>query len=468
MKISRDIISKLICYILLIGFTCGFSQPADKMLSSEEQVQILRTISRLMIDNYIHKDIGVNCAQFIENRIEENTYSHITHPREFARRVTEDLRSIHQDKHIRLQSVAPDENKLETENPLLVFFLHARERQRGDMGIREIKIISGNIGYLDLRSFEPLALSRPRIINALQLIQNTDAIIIDLRNNNGGNPETVQFLCSWFFNDSLMLNQIFWRRGNDTEDFRVMDEIGIPKRPQVPLFILSSVRTFSAGEEFAYNLQALRRATIIGEQTAGGANPGYSFTVNDRFHIFIPTGESINPVTLKNWEGTGVTPDIAVVEQNALSFAIERAARAARIYREKLDDLAVGVLADISRSLYKAVDLFKAGEDTAANEYIRSALWRGFNEQLLGEWEINALGYRYLAEKDYPMALALLSFNEMAFPQSANVYDSLGEVYMKIGLPDKAQLNFRKSLQLDPDNQNARLMLDEIRTKQNR
>ena len=453
---------KIIFSVILIGFTSALSQTGDKMLNSEEQAQILHTISRLIMQNYIHKEIGDTCARFLEKQIDSNAYSEITHPREFSDRVTTDLLSVHQDKHIRLQSVEPDENKLEGENPLLVFFLHAQEERKGDMGIREVKIFSGNIGYLDLRSFEPLELSQPRIINTLQLIQNTDAVIIDLRNNNGGNPATVQFLCSWFFSDSLTLNQIFWRRGNYTEYFRVIEDMGIPKRPQVPLFILCGGRTFSAAEEFAYNLQAQRRATIIGEQTAGGANPGYSFAINERFNIFIPTGESINPVTKSNWEGSGVRPDIAIQEQNVLSFAIEKAARAARIYREKTDDLAVEILADMARRLYTAVDLFKTGKDTAANEIVYSVLTRGISERLIGEWEINTLGYRYLVQKEYPIALALLMFNVQSFPYSSNAYDSLGEAFLKSGVPDKALIHYRKSLELNPDNQNARLMIKEI------
>jgi C-terminal processing protease CtpA/Prc len=80
-------------------------------------------------------------------------------------------------------------------------------------------------------------------------------------------------------------------------------------------------RTLSAPESFAYNLQALKRATIVGEISAGGANPGREFRITEHFVMFVPTGRAINPVTGSNWEGTGVKPDIEVPAAQALKAA---------------------------------------------------------------------------------------------------------------------------------------------------
>jgi len=133
--------------------------------------------------------------------------------------------------------------------------LRTRENIKENLGFREIKILSGNVGYLDLRSFEPLELAREKATSAFRFLENTDALIIDLRNNHGGNPSMVQYICSIFFEKPTLLNSIYWRRGDYTENFWSMSNITIDKRPQVPLFILISARTFSGGEEFAYNLQ---------------------------------------------------------------------------------------------------------------------------------------------------------------------------------------------------------------------
>ena len=92
-----------------------------------------------------------------------------------------------------------------------------------------------------------------------------------------------------------------------------------------PLYILTSRRTFSAAEAFAYNLQALGRATIVGEVTGGGAHPFEYRRVHPHFAVDLPEGKSVNPITGTNWEGVGVKPDVPVPPDEALSRALELA-----------------------------------------------------------------------------------------------------------------------------------------------
>ena len=152
-------------------------------------------------------------------------------------------------------------------------------------------------------------------------------IIIDLRNNGGGSPYGVQLLSSYFLPANTPLNTIEWRK---KESFLIEKSNALPYEiiPQekrfmnTPLYILTSHRTFSAGEEFANNMKALNRATIIGEITKGGANPGRSHPLNDLFEIFIPDGQSINPHNGSNWEGIGIIPDFFVPAHEALDFSL--------------------------------------------------------------------------------------------------------------------------------------------------
>ncbi|HET6980827.1 MAG TPA: S41 family peptidase, partial [Myxococcaceae bacterium] len=84
--------------------------------------------------------------------------------------------------------------------------------------------------------------------------------------------------------------------------------------------------TFSGGEELAYDLQSLRRATLIGETTGGGANLTGGHTLDDWFVIAVPWARAVNPVTKSNWEGVGVRPDVATKATAALDEALRRAA----------------------------------------------------------------------------------------------------------------------------------------------
>jgi len=455
--ISRFII---ISVLFLSSVTAQDSSP---LLNDEMQEKVLEKIGQLLRDNYVYEDVGQACSEFLEEQLEDESYADITHPRAFAKRLTSDLRKIHNDKHIRIQTIPPEDKRIE-KNVKLDFFLRTRDIIKGNLGFKEVRIMDGNVGYINIYSFEPYELAWDKALITLRFVENTDALIIDLRNNLGGNPTMVQFLCSYFFDQPVHLNNIYWRRGDYTEEFWSMDSIGINKRPKVPVFVLTSSRTFSAGEEFANNLKSTKRAILIGEKTSGGANPGYTFSINKNFNIFIPTGRYVNPVTKTNWEGKGVEPDIAVKQNKALSQALEKAKQVARIYREKTDDQAVMSYLQLCSEFDMMDTLFAAGDQDSAFSIIKNALRHAVNSALLNEWMINDLGYRYLSNKAMSSAQAIFQFNVTQYPHSFNVYDSLGEAYMKSGDKELAIENYTKSLKINPKNDNANYMIEKLRS----
>ena len=318
-----DMKRNITCIIigLIIPFQICLAQQSSRILNEESRQLVINKIGKLLVNNYVYQETGEACDKFLANQIECGKYEDISHPRELAKQLNEDLRKIHRDRHIRVQFISPEGREFELENPQLFFLLRTHEKFKENMGIRKVKILSGNVGYLDLRSFEPLDLAHEKMLNAMRLLENVDALIIDLRNNSGGNPAMVQFLGSWFFDQPVHLNSIYWRRGDYIEEFWTIKDIGIKKRPELPLLILIGSKTFSAAEEFTYNMKIQKRAILIGNKTAGGANPGYTFSVSDQFSIFIPTGRSVNPITKTNWEDTGIEPDISAKSSTALNIA---------------------------------------------------------------------------------------------------------------------------------------------------
>ena len=169
----------------------------------------------------------------------------------------------------------------------------------------------------------------------MQVIKNTDAIIFDLRKNDGGSPDMVQYICSYFFGKKTHLNSLYWRKGNRTQEFWTLDKLPADRMPNVPLFVLTSHYTFSGAEEFAYNFKTRKRAVIVGENTGGGANPGGPIEINKYFSINVPTGRAINPITQTNWEGIGVVPDVKTVASKALTKAHLLAKRSAEKFRKE-------------------------------------------------------------------------------------------------------------------------------------
>jgi len=453
-----------VIYIILgLWLICPLSaQESSTKLSMEERQQIINEIGVSLVKNYIIEETAKKCADFLKQQFDTGNYTRLTHPRQFAEKLTADVYSILKDKHVRVETLIPSEEKLQKESPLLSFFLQSRQRLKTNLGLQEVKTLEGNVGYMNLTSFEPLESSRSMIDAAMNLVMNTDALIIDLRENNGGNPATVQYICSHFFDQPVLLNTFYWRRDDYTEEFWSLERVSGKKLPNLPLFILTSKFTFSAAEEFAYNLKTQKRAMIIGEKTAGGANPGFTFRINPRFNLFIPVGKAINPVTGTNWEGTGVGPDIRIESSAALGIALEKARQAGRIYREKSDQQALQYYLELVSKLEQAVDLISESQADSTEKLITTMLLNGVKADLLGEWSINVIGYQYLKQKNLPVAIALFKFNTLQFPQSANTYDSLGEAYFMSGEKDPAIQNYKKSLELDPRNQNARVMLEKL------
>jgi len=168
----------------------------------------------------------------------------------------------------------------------------------------------------------------PAIAAAMELVAGTYALIIDMRHNGGGSPEGVAFWCSYLFEERpTHLNDIFHADTGETTQFWALPYVPGTRYPDRPVFVLTSGRTFSGGEDFAYTLQALGRATVVGETTGGGAHPTRGFPISAAVHIGIPFARSVNPVTGTNWQGTGVVPDVAVPAAQAYDVAYGQALR---------------------------------------------------------------------------------------------------------------------------------------------
>ncbi len=156
---------------------------------------------------------------------------------------------------------------------------------------------------------------------------DADALIVDLRNNNGGSPETVSLVASYLFDDKpVHLVDIYERETNKTTQSWTHAKVaGKRFGGTKPVYVITSNRTFSGGEELAYDLQTLKRATLIGETTGGGAHPTKRVSIDEWFALAVPFATSISPITHGNWEGTGVVPDVPTSADAALDEAVKRA-----------------------------------------------------------------------------------------------------------------------------------------------
>jgi C-terminal processing protease CtpA/Prc len=238
--------------------------------------------------------------------------------------LTADLQSVSKDKHLRVRfspNVIPV-RKEKTEPTEAEKAEFERFNRRVNFGFEKVERMQGNIGYIDLRGFNDPEAGADTVAAAMNFVANTDALIFDLRQNGGGDPAMVALICSYLFGDQpVHLNDLYWRKENKTDEFWTKASVAGRKYGARDVYVLTSSRTFSGAEEFSYNLKNLKRATVIGETTGGGAHPGGMVRLSDHFGAFVPIGRAISPITRTNWEGTGVEPDIKVPKEQALKTA---------------------------------------------------------------------------------------------------------------------------------------------------
>ncbi len=222
------------------------------------------------------------------------------------------------DKHFAVQWRKPNESQLHKTKHESWF----AKLSRKNSGFNRVEILDGNIGYVDFWGFDALSKDSKKIAEGVMgFVSNVDALIFDLRKNGGGSAEMVQFISSYFLKPNTHLNSIYWRTTDSIREFRTFDKVNGSINLIIPIYILTSSDTFSAAEEFAYNLKHLNRATLVGETTKGGANPWQFYELGNGFRAGIPIAKAINPKTKTNWESVGVKPHIEASRDNAFGVA---------------------------------------------------------------------------------------------------------------------------------------------------
>ena len=318
---------KKLCFIFTFSLIIQHvqAQQSDEQkkvsISEETKNEVLDSLLKKLNEFYVFPDSVAKIEKTIRFYKKKGYYSKIKDSKTLADTLTNQLFGITHDKHLSvsfgIEDVIPIQTSVEDEKDRAKTF--QRFKIQKNFGFSKIDILDGNIGYLKIEAFFSVNDAGQTATAAMNYLANTDALIIDLRPNHGGEPEMVQFLASYFFDTTpVHLNDLLWREGNKTVQYWTLPNVSGKRYLDKSLYILTNEETFSAGEEFTYDLQALKRAIVIGKTTGGGANPGSEVTIKGRFVAFIPNGRAVNPVTKTNWEGTGVKPDIQTLQKDAL------------------------------------------------------------------------------------------------------------------------------------------------------
>lgn len=369
--IVRTIRNTLV-FVMLLGVVHSFIE-ASSEISKKERSDIIAKVCTYLEENYVFPEVGKEISELLAENDRSGEYAGTMSPRDFARQLDADLEDLSKDKHLavfydpdwvsQIREQSEEEDVYMTEEMIL-------EEQSRNFGFRRVEILDGNVGYLDLRIFFHSKYAGKTAVAAMNYLSNCNALIIDLRNNGGGWGDMVAFMCSYFFDgEELVLLMTGYSRPEDRH-YQSWTVPYVPGKymPDIPLFILTSKSTFSAAEEFCYDLKYLERATIVGETTRGGAHPIDLKILDDNLLLQLPEWRSIHPVTRTNWEGVGVEPDIEVPAEEAFDVA----------YLKALEELRKGAANSSEKASYQwYIDGYKARIDPVPVDAEKLTLYVG-------------------------------------------------------------------------------------------
>lgn len=309
-------------------FTCsGYSQDT-LILDNNFKREVVYSVASIMKEKYLYPRIGERMAEFLISQYEKGEYNNLSEVKPFCSRITSDMRSIDNDKHLWV-FYSPEEayevkayhNLVPEDEVNKINDQYYEIDRRENFGYKKVEILDGNVGYLDLEYFTNSDTTEQALKGAMQFLSNSDAIIIDLRNNGGGQGS--QYLPSYFFAEGELINLggCLCRDSSLNVESWTLSRIEGKRMPETDLYILTSSKTFSAAEGFAYSMQSLKRGVVVGESTKGGAHPVDILIVKGGILTQFPICESFNPITKTNWERVGVKPDIKTSSESALKIA---------------------------------------------------------------------------------------------------------------------------------------------------
>ena len=316
---------------IVLGFVlcvpAAMAQTAGRKMDAAFRGETIDEIVRLLKERYTYPEMAAKMESELRTRQKRGDYDAVEDGDEFARKLTEHLRGVFDDKHMRVTYSANPIQERSSANgePTADEIRQARiNLGRENFGVVKLEVLKGNIGLMQVNYFAPLDWVRDTYTTAFSYLANTDALIIDARWNRGSmDIETMPFFSGYIFDKPVEFGDIFVRERNETRKLMTPAEVPGKRYGNKPLYVLTSERTASGAEAFASAIRRHKRATLIGETTKGATMPGGTVRVNEHFAIWISTGRASSGTAQQ--ENKGIAPDITIPSADALNEAHRQA-----------------------------------------------------------------------------------------------------------------------------------------------
>jgi C-terminal processing protease CtpA/Prc len=272
---------------------------------------------------YVFPEVAKKMEEAVRARQKRGEYDEITDGSTLAAKLTDNFQEVSHDQHLRVNyDPMKIPERADDAKPSPEDMARFREQmEKMNCGFKKAEHLGGNVGYVKFNMFGDPETCGPTAIAAMNFLANVDAIIFDLRENGGGDPKMVALISTYLFAEPTHLNDLWQRKDNTTQQYWTLPYVPGKRLDGKAVYVLTSKQTFSGAEEFCYNLKNLKRATLVGETTGGGAHPVSGHRIDEHFIIGVPFARAINPISKTNWEGTGVEPDVKVSAAEALTMA---------------------------------------------------------------------------------------------------------------------------------------------------
>ncbi|MDX2056335.1 MAG: S41 family peptidase [Gemmatimonadales bacterium] len=323
---GRSSLTPSVLLLMLPVSLLAQAAPVPPRLSADVRAAVIDSAVARLARTYVEADTGRMIGDRIKARLAAGAYDRLDNPAQFAEAVTTDLRSLNGDLHLSLRYTPPGGG-----GPSGSGGPGGADPRLQNFGLGRLEILDGNVGYLEITGFMGAPGYQDAVVDALRFLARTDAVIIDVRRNPGGSGEMSHFVFSHFLGATPVSTIRVSRRAPAPPVVRQsLGEVPGPRRPDVPLFVLTSRATGSAAEEFSFVLKNRKRATIVGTRTAGAGHMVTSAPVGHGFVIGLSITRVSDPETGREWEQVGVQPDRDVAADAALVEAHSEAVRAIR------------------------------------------------------------------------------------------------------------------------------------------
>jgi hypothetical protein len=296
--------------------------PATVAIGARESRAVVLALAEVLRERFAFPERGADAARKIEAMEKRGVFRDARNAQVLLDLIEKEIAPVVNDRHFRARYFGPEAVAGFREGPpsaaeLAAF--HEEVRLRGGE-IPEVRWLAGNVGYLRISLFMDAPPSIEKLAAAFDLLSDTAALIIDLRGTPGGEPAGVANVIGHLVTERTATVRAFGP-GSETPERTFHAEPRTPAYVGKPVYVLTNGRTASGAEEFAYDLKAMGRATLVGETTAGAATPGGYRPLAHGFVAFIPMQVVVNVITGAHWEGVGVRPDVAIPAQESLNCA---------------------------------------------------------------------------------------------------------------------------------------------------